>query len=67
MGERGERTAVLLTGVGKRYDIVSAFARHATVVARLRRRLLDWMIETENARPVPLHYDVTALAIAPEA
>jgi carbamoyl-phosphate synthase large subunit len=24
---------VLLTGVGKRYDIVSAFARHATVVA----------------------------------
>jgi carbamoyl-phosphate synthase large subunit len=27
------RTAVLLTGVGKRYDIVSAFAQHATVVA----------------------------------
>ena len=26
-------TAVLLTGVGKRYDIVSAFAQHATVVA----------------------------------
>jgi carbamoyl-phosphate synthase large subunit len=26
-------TAILLTGVGKRYDIVSAFARHATVVA----------------------------------
>jgi carbamoyl-phosphate synthase large subunit len=25
--------AVLLTGVGKRYDIVSAFARHTTVVA----------------------------------
>ena len=25
--------AVLLTGVGKRYDIVSAFAQHATVVA----------------------------------
>jgi carbamoyl-phosphate synthase large subunit len=25
--------AVLLTGVGKRYDIVSAFARHATVIA----------------------------------
>ena len=24
---------VLLTGVGKRYDIVSAFAQHATVVA----------------------------------
>jgi carbamoyl-phosphate synthase large subunit len=27
------RTAVLLTGVGKRYDIVSAFAEHAFVVA----------------------------------
>ena len=25
--------AVLLTGVGKRYDIVSAFARHATTIA----------------------------------
>src|SRR5437588_13109998 len=25
--------AVLLTGVGKRYDIVSAFAQHATAVA----------------------------------
>ena len=28
-----ERVAVLLTGVGKRYDIVSAFAQHALVVA----------------------------------
>ena len=28
-----ERVAVLLTGVGKRYDIVSAFAQHAFVVA----------------------------------
>jgi carbamoyl-phosphate synthase large subunit len=27
------RVAVLLTGVGKRYDIVSAFAQHATVIA----------------------------------
>jgi carbamoyl-phosphate synthase large subunit len=26
-------TAILLTGVGKRYDIVSAFARHATTIA----------------------------------
>jgi carbamoyl-phosphate synthase large subunit len=25
--------AVLLTGVGKRYDIISSFARHAFVVA----------------------------------
>jgi carbamoyl-phosphate synthase large subunit len=29
----GDAVAVLLTGVGKRYDIVSAFAQHATVVA----------------------------------
>ena len=28
-----DRVAVLLTGVGKRYDIVSAFARHAFVIA----------------------------------
>jgi carbamoyl-phosphate synthase large subunit len=28
-----ERPAVLLTGVGKRYDIVSAFAQHARVIA----------------------------------
>jgi carbamoyl-phosphate synthase large subunit len=33
MAERGERTAVLLTGVGKRYDIVSAFAEHAFTIA----------------------------------
>jgi carbamoyl-phosphate synthase large subunit len=29
----GDPIAVLLTGVGKRYDIVSAFGQHATVVA----------------------------------
>jgi carbamoyl-phosphate synthase large subunit len=29
----GNALAVLLTGVGKRYDIVSAFAQHATVIA----------------------------------
>jgi carbamoyl-phosphate synthase large subunit len=29
----GAMSAVLLTGVGKRYDIVSAFAQHTTVVA----------------------------------
>jgi carbamoyl-phosphate synthase large subunit len=32
-GAVGYDMAVLLTGVGKRYDIVSAFAQHATVVA----------------------------------
>lgn len=30
---RRDDVAILLTGVGKRYDIVSAFAQHATVVA----------------------------------
>src|SRR5436309_6177764 len=30
---RPDEIAVLLTGVGKRYDIVSSFAQHATVVA----------------------------------
>ena len=33
MAERGERTAVVLTGVGKRYDIVSAFGEHAFTIA----------------------------------
>ena len=28
-----ERVGVLLTGVGKRYDIVSAFAEHAFTIA----------------------------------
>ena len=31
--DRADRPAVLLTGVGKRYDIVSAFAEHAFTVA----------------------------------
>jgi carbamoyl-phosphate synthase large subunit len=33
MAPSGVDIGVLLTGVGKRYDIVSAFAQHATVVA----------------------------------
>jgi carbamoyl-phosphate synthase large subunit len=33
MDSTGRGVAVLLTGVGKRYDIVSAFGQHATVVA----------------------------------
>jgi carbamoyl-phosphate synthase large subunit len=33
MESSGGNIGVLLTGVGKRYDIVSAFAQHATVVA----------------------------------
>ena len=31
--DAGEPTAIMLTGVGKRYDIVSCFAAHTTVVA----------------------------------
>ena len=34
---------------------------HAATVAHLRQRLLDWMLETENGRPVQLHYDTAAL------
>ena len=38
--DRADRDiAVLLTGVGKRYDIVSAFAEHAFVVAADPSRL----------------------------
>src|SRR5207249_6034669 len=33
VGHPGMSGGVLLTGVGKRYDIVSSFARHTTVVA----------------------------------
>jgi carbamoyl-phosphate synthase large subunit len=33
MGQMSARRAVLLTGVGKRYDVVSSFAQHTTVVA----------------------------------
>ena len=43
---------------------LAADSEHADTVVRLRRRLLDWMLETENARPVPLHYDVAALTKA---
>ncbi|HEV2785469.1 MAG TPA: hypothetical protein VGV67_03695, partial [Solirubrobacteraceae bacterium] len=33
MTDAGARVAVLLTGVGKRYDIVSAFGEHAFTIA----------------------------------
>jgi carbamoyl-phosphate synthase large subunit len=33
MAATDARVAILLTGVGKRYDIVSAFAQHATTIA----------------------------------
>ena len=35
---------------------------HASTLTRLRQRLLDWLLETENSHPVPLHYDLTTLA-----
>jgi len=44
---------VLLTGVGKRYDIVSAFARHATVVAVDPSPLAPAQYAAHVRRPVP--------------
>ena len=37
---------------------LAADGAHAATVAGLRLTLLDWLLETENARPVPLHYDL---------
>jgi carbamoyl-phosphate synthase large subunit len=58
-------TAVLLTGVGKRYDIVSAFAAHATVVAVDPNPLAPAQYAAQVRRSVPLIEDpayVPALA-----
>ena len=58
-GERGGWTpptrdvAVLLTGVGKRYDIVSAFAQHATVVAADPNPLAPAQYAAHHRRAVP--------------
>ena len=57
-GERGgwtppRRVAVLLTGVGKRYDIVSAFAQHATVVAADPNPLAPAQYAAHHRRAVP--------------
>jgi carbamoyl-phosphate synthase large subunit len=46
-------TAVLLTGVGKRYDIVSAFAQHATVIAADPNPLAPAQYAAHHRRPVP--------------
>jgi carbamoyl-phosphate synthase large subunit len=46
-------TAVLLTGVGKRYDIVSAFAQHATAVAADPNPLAPAQYAAHARRPVP--------------
>src|SRR3954468_22895733 len=44
---------VLLTGVGKRYDIVSAFAQHATVVAADPNPLAPAQYAAHARRAVP--------------
>ncbi len=50
---RRVRAAVLLTGVGKRYDIVSAFAQHATVIAADPNPLAPAQYAAHFRRPVP--------------
>ena len=50
-------TAILLTGVGKRYDIVSAFARHATVVAADPNPLAPAQYAAHHRVAVPLIRD----------
>jgi carbamoyl-phosphate synthase large subunit len=49
----GRQGAVLLTGVGKRYDIVSAFAQHATVVAADPNPLAPAQYAADHRYPVP--------------
>ena len=49
--------AILLTGVGKRYDIVSAFARHATVVAADPNPLAPAQYAAQHRVAVPLIRD----------
>jgi carbamoyl-phosphate synthase large subunit len=48
-----DRVAVLLTGVGKRYDIVSAFAQHALVVAADPNPLAPAQYAADHRHPVP--------------
>jgi carbamoyl-phosphate synthase large subunit len=60
-----EVPAVLLTGVGKRYDIVSAFAQHATVVAADPNPLAPAQYAAHHHHSVPRIHDpayVPALA-----
>ena len=47
-------TAILLTGVGKRYDIVSAFAQHATVIAADPNPLAPAQYAAHHRVAVPL-------------
>jgi carbamoyl-phosphate synthase large subunit len=50
-------TAILLTGVGKRYDIVSAFAQHATVIAADPNPLAPAQYAAHHRRAVPRIHD----------
>jgi carbamoyl-phosphate synthase large subunit len=50
-------TAVLLTGVGKRYDIASAFAQHATVIAADPNPLAPAQYAAHHRYSVPLIED----------
>jgi carbamoyl-phosphate synthase large subunit len=52
-----DRIGVLLTGVGKRYDIVSAFAQHAIVVAADPNPLAPAQYAAHHRRAVPRIYD----------
>jgi carbamoyl-phosphate synthase large subunit len=61
----GSEPAVLLTGVGKRYDIVSAFTQHTTVVAADPNPLAPAQYAAHFRYPVPRIQDaayVPALA-----
>jgi carbamoyl-phosphate synthase large subunit len=53
MAEVSKPPGVLLTGVGKRYDIVSAFAQHATVVAADPNPLAPAQYAAHARRSVP--------------
>jgi carbamoyl-phosphate synthase large subunit len=53
MASTDGRIGVLLTGVGKRYDIVSAFAQHATVVAADPNPLAPAQYAAHHRRAVP--------------
>jgi carbamoyl-phosphate synthase large subunit len=48
-----DRVGVLLTGVGKRYDIVSAFAQHTTTVAADPNPLAPAQYAAAHRHPVP--------------
>jgi carbamoyl-phosphate synthase large subunit len=56
-GSDVEAPAVLLTGVGKRYDIVSSFAQHTTVIAADPNPLAPAQYAAHHRRSVPPIHD----------